>query len=337
MALSDFTYPGKLGTTNLGASVTNMADLRALHIDRIRDAAEKALYAKSVVAQLFPKNLLTGTSTTRIDALGGGALQKLEPGKTPTTSEYKFGLSKFSIDTPVLARARIEELAEIQSHLPILSDIGEDQGKKLATFIDETYLIMATKAGLMTTTPFNGVTAAEGFTGGTQVSVGAQADAQDPAKLFNAVRKLEQMMFEKNVEWDADNAVMVVRPDVMFTLESNEMLVDRQIKWSDGTMLNMSVLKVKGLPVVRSNHYPGGRNITDHLLSNSSNQNAYNGDFTKVLATVVSRKALQDGYAYRPKYNMHWDETDLCHYVTARVAMGVGIARPEHAGVIQYA
>lgn len=336
MALSDFTYPGKLGTTDLGASVTNMADLRALHIDRIRGAAEKQLYSESVVAQLFPKNLLTGTSTTRIDAMGGGGLQKLEPGKTPTTTEYKFGMSKFSIDTPVLARARIEELAEIQSHLPILTDIGEDQGNKLAEFIDETYLIMATKAGMMTTTPFQGVTAAEGFSGGSQVTLDSEAESKDPAKLFNAVRKLEQMMFQKKVRWNADNAIMVVAPEVMFTLESNDMLVDRQIKWSDGTMLDMSVLKVKGIPVVRSNHYPGGRNITDHLLSNSSNQNAYNGDFTKVLATVVSRKALQDGYAYRPKYNMHWDETDLCHYVTARVAMGVGIARPEHAGVVLY-
>lgn len=337
MPLSQFTFPGKLGTNDLGATVTNEADLRALHVDRIRDAAEKRIYAASVVAKYFPANLVTGTSTTRIDAMGGGALQKLVHGQTPTPSEYKFGVSKFSIDTPVLARARIEELAEIQTHLPVLNDIGDDQGKKLAEFIDETYLIMAIKAGLLTQTPFSGVTAAEGFGGGSNITMAAAADRNDPAKLLNALRQLEMAMFKKNVDWAGDQAVLVVSPEVMFTLESNEMLVDRNIKWADGTNLDATVLKVKGIPVVRSNHFPGGRNITNHLLSNSSNQNAYNGDFSKVLGVVVSRKALQDGYAYKPKYTMHWDETDLCHYVTARVAMGVGIARPEFAGVITHA
>lgn len=338
MALSRLTFPNKMGTNQLsGADVQDQAVLRELAVDRLRGAAEKRIYEESFVAKYFPQNMLTGTSTTRIDAMGGNkGMQRVEPGKTPTTSEYKFGVSRFSIDTPVLKRARIDELYEIQSHLPVVSLIGEDQGLELAEFIDETYMIVATKAAMMTQTPFQGVTAAEGFLGGTQVELASQTAAQDPAQLFNAVRQLEMQMFKKNVRWNSDNAVMVVTPEVFFTLESNEMLVDKEIMWSNGTKLEARALKTLGLPIVRSNVFPGGKNITDHLLSNSSNNNAYDGDFSKVLGTIVTRKALQDGYAYRPKYTVHWDETDLCTYATSRVAMGVGVARPEHAGVILF-
>lgn len=336
MALRDLTFPLKMGSTQLtGNDVTNQEQLRQLAVDRVRDTVEKRLKEHCFVAKMFPQNMLTGTTTTRIDAMGGSrGMQKVEPGKTPTTSEYKFGVHRFSIDTPVLKRARIDELYEIQSHLPALTLIGEDQGLELAEFIDETYLIQATKAALLTGTPFQGVTAAEGFGGGTQVQVGTQADSRDPAKLFNAIRRLETEMFKKRANWQNFKGVMVVTPEVYFTLESNEMLVDRNIKWSDGTNIDARVLKAFGIPIVRSNVYPAGRNVTGHLLSNSSNQNAYDGDFTKVLGTFVTERALQDGYAYKPKYTVHWDETDLCHYVTTRVAMGVGIARPEHAGVI---
>lgn len=337
MALQDFTFPGKLGTTNLTAPV-NEAQLRELHIDAVKKSAEKRLWDDSLVAKYFPKRLLTGTSTTRIDAMGSGnGIQKLEHDRTPVPTQYKFGVSKFSIDTPVLARARIEELADIQSHLPVLTEIGDDQGRQLAEFIDRTYMIMATKAALMTTTPFQGLSAAEGFLGGTQVSAGTQADSRDPAKLLNAFRQLELAMFKKKVQMTKESALLVVTPEVFYTLESNNMLVDRQIKWSDGTMLNARVLHFLGIPVERSNVFPGGENVQNHLLSNSSNNNAYDGDFTKVLGTVICTKALQDAYAYQPKYSLDWDFKDICHYITTRVAMGVGIARPEFAGVITHA
>lgn len=339
MALRNFTFPGKLGTTQLtGNTITNEEQLRQLAVDRVRAEAEKRLYEDSFVAKMFPQNLLQGTSNTRIDAMGGTpGMQKVQPAQEIPTSEYKFGVHKFSVDTTAVKRARLPELAEIQSHLPAISMIGEDQGRELAEFIDETYMIMATKAGLLTQTPFTGVTAAEGFTGGSNVSVGSQQDSQDPAKLFNALRQLEMAMFKKKVNWSADNGVLVVTPEAFFTLESNELLVDRNIKWSDGTMLEARALKALGVPVVRSNVFPGGRSISNHVLSNTSNSSAYDGDFTKVIGTLVTRRALQDAYAIKPKYVVHWDEKDLCHYVTTRVAMGIGIARPEHAGVITFA
>lgn len=337
MALRNFTFPGKLGSTSLvGKNGDNVdeAQLRQLHIDQVRSQVELALYSRSVVTKYFPQNPLTGTSTVRVDAMGGGGLSKLKHGEAPTSSEYKFGVHKFSIDTPVIARSHIEELAEIQTHIPVLQKIGEDQGKKLAKFIDQTYLIQAVKAGLLTQTPFQGMQGVEGFKGGTNVQIGTAQDSLDPAKLFNAFRKLESEMFKKDVDMGNDSVVIVVDADVMFTLMSNEMVVDKTIKWSDGTMLDAQVIKLLGVPIVRSNHFIGGQNIQNHMLSNSSNSNAYDVDATKVKAVAVSPKALQDGYAYNVKTDKWFDKETRRHYIDSLVAMGVGIARPEYAGVL---
>lgn len=337
MALIDYTFPGKHGAKSLAAYNSNTvpeADLHELEIDQVRQNLETALYARSVVTQYFPQSPLTGTSTVRIDAMGGGGLSALKHDSTPQISEYKFGLQKFSIDTPVVARSVIEELAEIQTHIPVLQRIGEDQGKKLAKFIDETYIIQAIKAGLLTDTPFVDMRGVPGFGGGTQTSVGTAADAKDPAKLLNAFRRLEADMFKRDVSLIEDGAIILTSADVMFTLMSNDQVVDTTIKWSNGTDIQAQVFRSLGIPVVRSNHFVGGQNITNHMLSNSRNDNAYDVDATKVLAVVVSPKALQDGYAYNVRTSKFWDEKELRTYITSRVAMGVGIARPEYAGVI---
>lgn len=336
MALKDYTFPSKHGNKQLTGATVNEADLHELDIDQVRSELQTALYARSVVTKYFPQNSLTGTSTVRIDAMGGGGISKLGHDELPKVTEYKFGIDKFTIDTPVVARSVVEELALIQTHLPVLQKIGEDQGKKLAKFIDETYIIQAIKAGMMTETPFADMRGIEGFGGGTQTKVGTQADSKDPAKLLTAFRRLEADMFKRDVSLIEDGAIILTSADVMFTLMSNEQVVDKTIMWSNGTQIEAQIFKSLGIPVVRSNHFVGGRNITGHDLSNSRNNNAYDVDATKVLAVVVSPKALQDGYAYNVKTNKFFDDKELRHYVTSRVAMGVGIARPEFAGVIVY-
>src|SRR3546814_4211799 len=62
-----------------------------------------------------------------------------------------------------------------------------------------------------------------------------------------------------------------------------------------GTKQEGFIFKAFGVPVVRSNNFPAGQNITNHLLSNTRNGNAYNGDFTNVVAAAFSPRALLAG------------------------------------------
>ena len=341
-SLKDLVLPGKLGST---AQPTNSVTYqqqgaptsRELQIDLLRKGVERSLRNHSAVAHMMPQRMISGTSTVRIDAMGGGGLGVKRRGEAPELQNYKFGKSSFTIDTPVIARAAIEKIDEVSNHLPAIRMIAEEQGKDLALFLDQMYIIVATKAGMMTQTPFQGMAGVNGFSGGNQITMAAAADARDPAKLFNAFRQLRTQFRNKNVDWVRDGNVILVSNETLEVLLSNEMLTDRHIKWSDGTEVNGVVLRNFGIPVVATNQFIGGQNITNHLLSNAANNNFYNIDATKLVATVVSAKALQDGFFWKPQSTIKWDDVDLCTYATTWMACGAGVARPEYAGVIMTA
>lgn len=333
--IGSYVLPGKAGATSQpNATDFNLSVARQLMISRLRDEVQKQLLNKCDVLKIMPMDTLTGTATIRLDAFGGGGIGKLTRGVEIETQQYKYGKLEMSVDTPLIARAVLGKLDMVQDRLNSVAMIGKKQGEDLARFIDQTYIIQCIKAALMTDTPFVDMRGLEGFGGGTRVTLGAAADATDPAKLFNAFRRLEADMYSRNVDLKRDNSMILVSPATMLVLESNEMLVDRQIKWSDGTDLQGHVLRNLGIPIMRSNQFVGGKNITNHHLSNTSNGNAYDVDATKVLAVTVSPDALQDGWAWKPEHDVHYSQVDKVTYVDTSCAMGVGVARPEFAGAI---
>jgi hypothetical protein len=105
-------------------------------------------------------------------------------------------------------------------------------------------------------------------------------------------------------------------------------------KTSLGTSIEAWALKTYGVPVINSNNLPAGENITGHFLSNADNGNAYDGDFTKLVALAFSPRALLAGETIPLTTEVVWDPVYKHWYVDAYLSYAVGPNRPEFSGAI---
>jgi hypothetical protein len=321
---TNFTRPGQDGGT--GA-------IDALHIEEYTGVVEQTIARKSALEGFVTARSVKGTSVITNFAVGESTLQKLVPGVTPDGTESKFGKNSLTVDTVILARNIFPLLETWQTSYDARAEVGQEHGKKIAKFRDQAYFIQALKTALLTSARHAGVDGA-GHSGGSQVTMAGSSDNLDPAKLYGYIADLFVKMEEKDVDPRTDDVMIAVKPAEFYTLLQNEQLINTQYKTSNGTSIDAFLLKTWGVPVISSNNFPGGSNISGHLLSNSDNGNAYDGDFTKAVAVAFSPRALLAGETIPLTTDVFWDQKSKHWFVDAYLAFAAGPNRAEFAGAI---
>ena len=327
MALDDtynITRPGQTGAT--GA-------VNSLHIEEYTGVVEQTIARKSTLQGWIPVRTVKGTSVIQNFAVGESTLQKIVPGATPDGTVNKFGKNTLSIDTVVLARSVFPLLEVFQTSSDARKEVGQEHGKKISKFWDQSFFIQAIKTGQLTAPKHTGVSGAGHF-GGSQSTFAGANDHLDPAKVYAQIADLLTKMELKDVDPRTDDVMIAVKPDTFYTLMQNEQLIRMDYKTADGTSIDSWVLKTYGVPVVNSNNFPAGEVISGHLLSNSDNGNAYDGDFSKVVACAFSPRALMAGETIPLTTAVFWDEQSKHWFVDAYLSYAVGPNRPEFSGVI---
>lgn len=321
---TNITRPGQEGATG---------KIDKLHIEEYTGIVESTIARKSALEGFVQRRLVRGTSIITNFAVGESTLQKLAPGVTPDGTTSKFGKNSVQVDTVILARNIFPLLEVWQTSYDARKEVGMEHGKKIAKFNDQAFFIQALKAALLTASKYTGVDGA-GHTGGSKVTMSGSSDNTDPAKLFAYIADLFVQMENKDVDPRTDDVLIAVKPAEFYTLLQNEQLINSTYKTSNGTSIDAFLLKTYGVPVVSSNNFPGGSNISGHLLSNSDNSNAYDGDFTKAVAVAFSPRALLAGETIPLTTSVFWDEKSKMWYVDAYEAFAVGPNRAEFAGAI---
>lgn len=327
MALNDFanlTRPGQEGATG---------SVSALHIAEYTGVVEQTIARKSALAGYVPVRTVQGTSIIQNFAVGESTLQKIVPGQTPDGTINKFGKNTLQVDTTILARSVFPKLDVFQTSYDARKEVGDEHGKKIAKFRDQTFFIQAIKAGLLTTPKYTGMTGAGHF-GGSQVTFAGALDYKDPAKVYAILADLFTLMENKDVDPRTDDVMVAVKPELYYTLMQAEQLINGEYLTSEGTKVQAWMLKSYGVPIINSNNFVGGQNITGHMLSNAGNSNAYDGDFTKVRAVAFSPRALLAGATIPLTTAVFWDEVSKHYFVDAYEAFAVGPNRAEFAGVV---
>lgn len=332
MALDDVfqvTYPNQQNSTG---------DTLALVIERFTGLVEGTLERKSMLKGWVPVTPVRGTATIRADAVGESTLQVLSPGATPDgTSVNDFSAQTLTIDTVVLARATFPILDAFQQNFNKQQEVANEHGKKLSKLWDEAHFIQAVKASQLTESAYDkGATGARpaGHFGGSIQTLASSGDATDPAKLYAAVADLLVKMELKDVDPQVDDCVIACKPDVFYTLLQAEQLINAEYITANGNRVQGMVLKAYGIPVMRSNNYVAGKNITAHPLSNSRNSNAYNGDFTKAVLSIFAPRALMAGETIPLTSEVFYDNVTKLWFVDAHMSYGATINRAEFAGSI---
>lgn len=319
-------------TINRPGQANGTGDVHALHIEEFTGLVQGTLNRLSVCAPRIPVKSLRGTSTMTNFGVGKSTLQALTPGQIPDGTVTKFGKASMTIDTTILARDVIPLLESFQTEYDARAEIAQEHGKELAKQFDQSFFIQATKAGLLTANRF-GLTAA-GHTGGSQVTFATGSDNTDPALLYQGLVDLLTQMRLKDVDPVMDGVVIAVSPVDMATLTMNELLINSEYKTSDGTNIPGFQLKAHGAWVVQSNNYVGGQNIGGHLMSNANNGNAYDGDFTKVVATAFAPRALMAAETIALQSKVFFDDISKNWFVDAWRAYGVAPSVAAFAGVL---
>jgi hypothetical protein len=306
--------------------------VKALHIEEFTGMVQGTLARMSVCAPRIPVKPVRGTSTITNFAVGKSTIQKITPGQPIDGTVSKFGKATLTIDTTIIARAVLPLLETFQTSYDARSEIAREHGQELAKQFDESFFIQATKAGQLTANKF-GLTAA-GHTGGSQVVMAGASDHLDPALLYSKIVELLTALRLKDVDPINDGVVLAVSPTEFATLTMNELLINGEYKTSEGTSIPGMLLKAHGVSVVQSNNFVGGKTIASHLLSNTDNSNAYDGDFSKVVCTAFSPRALLAGETIPLQSKVWFDDLSKQWFIDSWRSYGVAPSVAAFAGVI---
>jgi hypothetical protein len=321
----NITRPGQSGATG---------NIDALHIEEYTGIVERTIDRKMALKPFVHVRNVKGASVFTNFGVGESALQKVTPGTPPDSTVTKFGKKTVQIDTTILARVAYPLLETWQTQYDARAETGEEHGKKLAKFMDQSFFIQALRAAKLTTSAYPGLVTTSGHFGGSQIVLTGANDFNDPAKMYAAIVDLIVKMQEKDVDPLTDDVIIACKPAMFGTLSQAELLINGQYLTSAGNSIQMAMLKHSGIPILMSNNSALGENITGNLLSNATNGNAYDGDFTKDVLVALSPRALMAGETIPVTTNVEWSQKDLAWLVDAYTAYAVGVNRPEFAGVI---
>lgn len=297
-----------------------------LVIEEFSGIVEGTIQRRSVMESWLPVRSVKGTATVSNYAVGEAKLGKVVPGEAPPAEKAQFSKLSLTIDTVVYARNALPLLDVFQTNFDARKEIGQEHGKKIAKFKDQSFLIQAAKAARLTESPF-GTTPGHGT--GNQVTLTAAADRSDPAKLYKALSDLFVKFEEQDVDPIADDLVIFLQPAEYYTLLQSEQLTNGEYITAEGNSVQTKVLSAWGVPVLSTNNIPKSV-ITDHELGS-----AFDGDFSKVVVLVFSPRALLAGETIPLESDVFYDKIYKSWFVDSHLSYSVTPNRPEYAGVIE--
>lgn len=335
VSVTNINRPGaalQVGNNAQVGSAPSATNPLALHIEEYGNVVEGTIQRKSVIRNFIPVRTIKGTSVLTNFQVGESTLSKVMPGTAPDGAVVQAQKVKLVIDTLINARAMVPLLDDFQSSYDARAAIGSEHGKKFAKFIDQAFLIQAVKAAQISDMSLYPA----GWQPGTVETFDSAGQEDDPAALEDKFSDLFAGMEEKDVDPLMDDVVVVMKPRAYYTLLKNDRLVDRNFILSDGTEIRTKSLQVYGVPVYVSNNLPTTL-VANHFLSNAGNANAYDGDFTKVVASVFSPRALLAGETIPLTPEVFYDPITKMWFIDAHTSFGVGPNNPAFAGLIKSA
>ena len=156
----------------------------ALVIEEFTGMVEGTIERRSVLANHIPVRPVRGTTTITNFAVGKSSLHKVTPGTIPDGDTSDFAKQVLTIDTTIYARAFFDLLSVFQTQIDVRRETATEQGKEIAKFRDQAFLISAIKAAMLTDPAFKKPAGAggkpAGHFGGSQKQLAAAGQGRDP-------------------------------------------------------------------------------------------------------------------------------------------------------------
>lgn len=333
-----FTRPNTLGTTTTNTEANKREiDTKAIMAQRVREA----YYRTAMLSPRIHMNHLKNTGTAESKGVGDASVKKMDDEQVagPPPDPVKIGQNRIYVDTEVVSRNEIKWLANRQSNIvDITNRMSREQGKAMARFVDQAYMIQGIKAGMSTSTAYRGLADTERFFGGTQQQLANVGMLSNSDAIYNAILDLQARVEDRTeLVLAGGDYVVYMKPIEWMTLAKKVEPIVRNYDYEDGFSFQWRSITVGELEVVSCPWLPVRQNITNHLLSNASNNNAFNGDFSKVWGLMLGIDAIFDGWNIPITTNTYEPDGRHTTVYETYAAFTVGIDDAKHAGVLTIA
>lgn len=323
---AQLTRPGQLDQTG---------DIMATAVTEYSQQVQHTIERRSALSGFVAPRSVRGTNSIGNFGFGKSTIGVVTPGEAPPATKNDVGKVTLTIDTVVYTRHALPLLEVFQTSYDARVELGVEDGIEMAKFIDQAFFIQAAKASMLSDSAYSAVAnKPAGFKGGSLEVLAAAGDATDPAKLYQAISNLFVKMEEKDVVPRMDDVMVAVKPAQFYALQDAEQIVNGNYVTARGTVLEgIPIFKAFGCPIISSNNVPA-TNVTAHELSNATNGNAYNGDFSKLVGIAFSPKALLAGETIPLESDVFYDKIYKSWFVDSHTSFGVTPDRAEYAGSI---
>ena len=229
-----------------------------------------------------------------------------------------------NIDDMLISHAFIAEIDELKNFFDARSVYSKRMGRALTNKVDQhlcQLMVLASQASANVT----------GGNGGTQIT---DADAKTNAtSLIASIFDANQALDENDVP--TSDRYCVVTPDVYYQLCNVDKLVSRDFSKNNGDFGSGTVVSIAGIPVVKSN--TAKLAYDDNSAAITGTNNTYNVDAQHIAATVFHKSAIGTVKLKDMVLENTYDPRRIGNLLTARMAIGSGILRPEAAVSIKQA
>lgn len=222
------------------------------------------------------------------------------------------------IDPYLVSDAVVYDLEEKMSETQDRQIIADEMAKALANTEDKQLLqvgVLAARSGSLIVNENRG---------GSVIKAGATVNT-DPAVLAAAIYAAGVELDVKNVDDEGRNCF--VRPLQYSLLCQYENIADKNI--GGGSYEKGTTGMLDNIKIIKTNHLPN-TNITQSL-DTTNPRNVYYGDFTNTAALVMTGDAIGTVTLKKLITEVSWNPEYFHHLLTARIAQGHGILRPECA------
>lgn len=283
------------------------------------------LYSGEVLASFQRENLMLGMTNVRTISNGKSSSFPVTGTTTAgyhavgaeiTGDKIKHNEKIINVDDMLLASSFVAELDELKNHYDIRSIYAREMGQALAKTIDQNLVQLAVIGANASTT----------ITGGNGGDVITDADANTNAtsliaSLFEGIQKLD----EKDVP--STDRFIVVSPDIYYQLANNDKLLNRDFSSLNGDFGKGTVVSIGGVPVVKSNTCVSA--FADNSSAVTGANNTYNIDASNYVAVMFHKSAIGTVKLKDLVVETTYDARRLGSLITARMAVGSNVLRPE--------
>jgi len=243
-----------------------------------------------------------------------------------------------NLDGLMIADQVIYDLDEMMNYYDVRQDVTYQLGQALAREWDQRAARVLYAAAKRTTEPLAKAGNA-GRIGSAQTLSAGYAAATANAKgdeLAARIGAIKVAMKKKDVP--TEDLVCIVPPDEYdFLLDSTRAInTDFNGEGSNGSFASGRVLRVKGIPIIESNH------VTQAAYTNTAydKNTAYQQDLSKCRGLIFHRDAIGVLTLRSPSLQVTPQGGDFnimyqASLMVARMAIGMGVLRAECAGVIE--